>query len=433
MTGYSKKSSPGKETVEGRNEWVDIFQAIGHPAVIMDPTHGLIAANLATQIAAGMTEEQLIGKKCHEIFHHSSRVPSRCPMESLLAGGTGDRVEMEMEAFNGTYLVSCTGVYNDQGVVERIIHIATDISDKKRQELELKAYWEHLEEIVEDRTNELEIKNWQLLESQKALTHLLEDVNESRAELQQVVHKMAEANHELEAFSYSVSHDLKAPLRAIDGFSHILLEDYYAVLDEKGKRYLSIVRENTQQMGNLIQDLLEYSRVGRVKVRAEHVCLRDTISGIMDMLLKNEAHRSFRIDLKEIPDIFVDPTLVRQVYTNLLSNSIKFTRTKKISRITVGCTETSYHLTFYVKDNGVGFDMKYAKKLFNVFQRLHTPDEYEGTGVGLAIVHRIVKRLGGSMDARSNPGKGTTISFKLPKKSVLLPPNPDPDENHQNN
>ncbi|MFC2102184.1 ATP-binding protein [Bacteroidota bacterium] len=538
-----------EENDKVRKHWEDIFQAIGHPTVIIDPHHGLIAANKATQLAAGKTEKELIGKRCHEIFHHSGKVAENCPMESLIAGESGKRVETEMDAFDGTYLVSCTGVYNEEGVVEQIIHIATDITEKKAQgkalqdseekfkalsdatfealffsekglcvecnqsasvmfgytykeligifgtdviadeskefvrqnmmagyeipyealaqrkdgstfwaefhgkmyeykgrqvrvtavrdisfrknvEDELKQHREHLEEIVEKRTAELGIKNKQLEESQQALTHLVEDVNESRAELQQVVQKMKAANDELEAFSYSVSHDLKAPLRAIDGFSHILLEDYHASLDEKGKRYLKIVRDNTQHMGVLIQDLLEFSRVGRLKLTPEKVCLRDMVSAIIDELLKQESPRSISVDLQKIPDLFIDKTLIQQVFTNLLSNAVKFSRKTTSAKISIGCKETEDMLSFFVKDNGVGFDMKYSQKLFNVFQRLHTLDEYEGTGVGLAIVLRVIKRMGGTVNALSSPGKGTTISFTLPKNVVLLTSLTSPDEDH---
>ena len=273
----------------------------------------------------------------------------------------------------------------------------------------------HLEEIVNQRTKEIEEKNQQLESSQIALTNLLEDVNESREELQQVVKRLTEARDELESFSYSVSHDLKAPLRAIDGFSHILYEEYADKLDEQGLRYLKTVRENTQFMGTLIQDLLDFSRAARSVLHPEPIDSKEMITSIVDTLMAHEGGRKISVKLKDLPTLFADKHLLNQVFYNLISNAIKFTRTKAHAKIEVSGDETPKEYIFTVKDNGVGFDMKYIKKLFNVFQRLHTMDEYEGTGVGLALVKRIIKKLGGDSEAREKPNMGATFRFTLSK------------------
>lgn len=291
-----------------------------------------------------------------------------------------------------------------------------DITEIRKSEKKLSEYYKNIEKSVNERTKELDKKNKSLEESQKALTFLLEDVNESRNELQKAVSKVKDANKELESFSYSVSHDLKAPLRAIDGFSQILLEDYSDKIDEDGQRYLNMVRENTQKMGQLIQDLLDFSRAGRLKLNINKINLNSLIAEILAEIREPEKNRKMEISISDLPDIESDKVLIGQVFSNLISNAIKFTKQRKIARIKIKCTEKPEHYEFIIEDNGVGFNMKYAGKLFNVFQRLHTPDQFEGTGVGLAIVKRIIKRFNGKIWVNAEPEKGAKFYFILPKK-----------------
>lgn len=294
--------------------------------------------------------------------------------------------------------------------------IFDDITEARKSEKRLSEYYENLERSVNERTKELDKKNKSLEESQKALTFLLEDVNESRNELQTAVSKIKDANKELESFSYSVSHDLKAPLRAIDGFSQILLEDYSEKLDEDGQRYLNMVRENTQKMGQLIQDLLDFSRAGRLKLNINKINLNSLVADILAELREPEKNRTMDVNVSELPVIESDKVLMGQVFSNLVSNAIKFTKKRKVAKIRIKCTEKPDHYEFIIEDNGVGFNMKYVGKLFNVFQRLHTPDQFEGTGVGLAIVKRIINRFGGKIWVSAEPDKGAKFYFVLPKK-----------------
>lgn len=227
--------------------------------------------------------------------------------------------------------------------------------------------------------------------------------------LEETAARLQTANRELEAFSYSVSHDLRAPIRAMSGFSRILAEEYSDGLDDEGRRYLGLVQQNARQMGQLVDDLLAFSRLGRLAVEIQDVDPDAIVRQVLETLEPELEGRAITVDVKPMPACRADPSLLRQVYANLLANAVKFTRDCDPALVEVGWADGAY----YVRDNGVGFDMQYADKLFGVFQRLHRAEEYEGTGVGLAIVRRVVERHGGAAWAHSAPGQGATFFFTL--------------------
>jgi light-regulated signal transduction histidine kinase (bacteriophytochrome) len=222
------------------------------------------------------------------------------------------------------------------------------------------------------------------------------------------------ANKELEAFSYSVSHDLRVPLRAIDGFSQQVLKRYEDKLDAEGKRYLNIVRDNTKKMSQLIDDILAFSRMGRLELSVSEVNIEELVRAVFEELKPTFTERGITIEIKPLPLCHGDPSMLHQVLVNLLGNAIKFTRPKPVPLIEVGGHSEGAENIYYVKDNGAGFDMQYADKLFGVFQRLHGVAEFEGTGIGLAIVKRIVTRHGGRVWAESKIDEGATFYFTLP-------------------
>jgi PAS domain S-box-containing protein len=240
-----------------------------------------------------------------------------------------------------------------------------------------------------------------------------EDVQKLNEDLRQRAAQLEAANHELEAFSYSVSHDLRAPLRSIDGFSHVLLEDYSDLLPEEGRGYLERVRAAAQRMAVLIDDLLNLSRVTRTAVQPKFINLSKMVQEILDGLQENQPEREASFSVE--PDLMVeaDPHLMHIVLENLLSNAWKFTSKREQTQIEFGQKSHANERTFYIRDNGVGFNMEYADKLFGVFQRLHSISEFPGTGVGLATVQRIISIHGGHIWAESTEGEGTTFSFTL--------------------
>ena len=239
------------------------------------------------------------------------------------------------------------------------------------------------------------------------------DLRHSQDELQAMVEQLEAANRELEAFAYSVSHDLRSPLRAIVGFSSILQQDYLQALPDDARQLVDRVIENGQRMSTLIDALLAFSRLGRTEMHLQPTDMNALVIQVCDSLMQEVHERQIEWIIHNLPATLADPALLRQVWVNLLGNAVKYTSRCPRARIEVGCQADQDPMVYYVVDNGAGFDMRYADKLFGVFQRLHRQDEYEGTGIGLANVARIINRHGGRVWAESAPGAGATFYFTL--------------------
>jgi PAS domain S-box-containing protein len=282
----------------------------------------------------------------------------------------------------------------------RMFGTMRDITVQKRMELELAGYREHLEEQVKKRTAELE-------ERQEQIIKLNQDLLNRAAVLEA-------ANKELDAFTYSVSHGLRAPLRHIDGFVELLQKRAGTTLDEKSRHFMDTIADAAQKMGSLIDDLLAFSRMGREAMSLRQVDLGTLVGDVIRELEPEAVGRNIVWRTGDLPAVKGDASMLRIVLCNLISNAVKFTRSNKQARIEVGCQPRAKENIIFVRDNGVGFDPAHAGKLFGVFQRLHHKDEFEGTGVGLAIVQRIVTRHGGRSWAEGQVGRGATFYFSLP-------------------
>jgi light-regulated signal transduction histidine kinase (bacteriophytochrome) len=228
------------------------------------------------------------------------------------------------------------------------------------------------------------------------------------------------ANKELESFSYSVSHDLRAPLRAIDGYTRILEEDYAASLDDEGRRVCTVIRTQTKQTGQLIDELLAFSRLGRTQMQSSLIDMERSANLVLDELITSEDQTRIDVQIEQLPQAIGDPAMIRQVWMNLLGNALKFSTKRSRAIIKVGSQEGDNEIIYFVRDNGAGFDMQYADKLFGVFQRLHSEREFTGTGVGLAIVQRVIERHNGRVWAEGSTDEGATFYFSLPEKGKSL-------------
>lgn len=243
-------------------------------------------------------------------------------------------------------------------------------------------------------------------------------LNEFTQNLEQKVtdrtRQLESANKELEAFSYSISHDLRAPLRAIIGFTAILEEDHGANLSDDAKRIMNVIKTNTLRMGHLIDDLLSFSRLARQDIKKTNIPTNKMVYEVIEEVIAENRNSKINWQVHEMPDIVGDISAMRQIWINLISNAVKYSAKKDEGQIEIGSEHRGGQTVFFVKDNGVGFDEKYKEKLFKVFQRLHSADEFEGTGVGLAIVEKIVSKHGGDVWAESALNKGAKFYFSLP-------------------
>ena len=308
-------------------------------------------------------------------------------------------------------------LFDADGEILSILSVGLDINDRKESEEKLKEITLHLEERVQQRTGELRGRVSEVENLNWAVLNLADDVGRQNEELAIAVGQMEEANQELESFAYSVSHDLRAPVRHIAGFVDILQETASERLDATGRRYLGLVAEAAGRMGRLIDDLLAFSRARRLELDPSEIDLDALVHEVVREFKEGAGDREIVWSIAPLPEVLADRATLRLVLVNLIDNAVKYTGTRDRATIEIGAdhSEDSEDV-IWVKDNGVGFDPSYAHKLFGVFQRLHSAEEFEGTGIGLANVRRIISRHGGKTWAEGEVGEGATFFFSLPRK-----------------
>ncbi len=270
-----------------------------------------------------------------------------------------------------------------------------------------------LEETVAERTAALEEKVEKLTRSERAMLYMVEDLNQITADLKTERRKLEISNQELEAFAYSVSHDLRAPLRAIDGYAGFLAQDYAGELDAEGQRFIDVIQQSAAKMDRLISDLLNLSRVSRAEMSRVSVDMAQVARSIYHEVASETEQAAFEVEIQPLPPADCDPALIKQVWKNLIENALKYSANAALKQITIGAQQGDGETVYWIKDHGAGFDPQYKRKLFGVFQRLHSEEQYEGSGVGLAIVQRIIRRHGGRVWAEGQPGQGATFYFAL--------------------
>jgi PAS domain S-box-containing protein len=356
-----------------------LLESVRDYAIIMlSPTGAVTTWNPGAERIKGYAAGEIVGQHFSR-FYPPEEIEGGKPERELAIASERGRYEEEgwrVRKDGSKFLANTvlTAVRDEAGTLRGFAKVTRDITDRKRAEDEIRSL---------------------------------------NAALQRHTAQLESANKELEAFCYSVSHDLRAPLRGIDGFSQALLEDYGSKLDEEGRDSLHRVRNGTQRMGQLIDDLLNLSRVTRAEIRREPVDLSAIARGVAEELKAADPRRQVTFDIAEGITAVADPNLLRVVLTNLIGNAWKFTGQQAEARVEFGCSGSNGDRVYFVRDNGVGFDMAYANKLFGAFQRLHAQGDFPGTGVGLATVQRIIHRHGGQVRATAELGLGAAFSFTL--------------------
>jgi PAS domain S-box-containing protein len=356
---------------------------------VINSSGKIIDWNVRAEKMFGWTYENAIGRELAEtIVPPQFREAHRRGLKHFFATGEGpvinQLVELSAIRSDGSEFpieLSISVIKTDG--TDTFCGFITDITERKRAEEAIRLFNQKLEQMVADRTQELEI-----------------------------------ANKELEAFSYSVSHDLRAPLRSIHGYMNIFSEEYSDKVDDEARRLIDIILKNSQKMGQLIDDLLAFSHLGRRDLTKGTVSMKDMAMNIWEEQRKMEPGREITCAIQELPQAYADGITIKQVWVNLISNAIKYSRNTAKAIIEIGFEDKDNGIIYYVKDNGAGFDMQYYSKLFGVFSRLHSFQEFDGTGVGLAIVRRIIEKHNGTIWAEGKINEGATFYFSIPKKPV---------------
>jgi len=393
-----------------------LFETAPGPYLVLTPDLTIAAVNDAYLTATMTKRDEIVGRGLFEVFPDNPDDPAATGVRNLRT--SLDRVRerrapdtMAVQKYDIRRPESAGGgfeerywsptnvpVFDAQGKLVYIIHHVEDVTEFVRLK-RLDGERHRLTAELRSRAEKMEAEVYARAQEVAETSRLLE-----------------QANAELESFSYSVSHDLRAPLRAINGFSLALLEDYGTTLPPDGQALLARVRENTKRMAQLIDDLLVFSRLGRKPLEMGPVDLASLMQSVVEEQRQADPKRAIEVVVHSLPATLGDAGLLRQALSNLIENAFKFTRRQPKARIEIGSRVEGAETVYYVRDNGAGFDMKYATKLFGVFQRLHGESDFEGTGVGLALVQRIVHRHGGRVWAQAAVDQGATFYFTLRAK-----------------
>jgi PAS domain S-box-containing protein len=378
LIGYFRNTTERKRIEEAiiraKEEWERTFDTVPDLIAILDKEHRVVRVNQAMAQRLGLAPDKCIGTRCYEVVHGLSCPPEFCPHSQTCRDGGQHVAEVHEAILGGDFLVSTTPLCDSEGQLVGSVHVARDITERKAAEDQLAT---------------------------------------QAAQLQERKAQLEEINSELESFSYSISHDLRAPLRAIDGFSRIILRQQGDKFDEKTRHQFNLIRDNAKLMRVLIEDLLSFSRAQKTSMSISVIDMDKLAREVWHEIKVANKEQKIEFKIKKIKPGYGDPTLIKQVLVNLFSNAVKFTKNKKQSIIEMSSCADAGKTVYCIKDNGAGFDMAHYDKLFGVFQRLHSSEEYEGTGIGLAIVHRIISRHGGRVWAEGEVGKGAAFYYTL--------------------
>jgi PAS domain S-box-containing protein len=367
------------------------LRSMGDAVITTDEAERITYLNPVAESLTGWSLQESLGGPFNTVFraiHAGDRESVADPVQRVLRDGLlisldGDIILLSKDGRERPIDESAAPIRDDRGKTTGAVVVFRDATLRVQTEAELRRFNEALDQRVQERTAELQA-----------------------------------ANKEFEAFSYSISHDLRAPIRAIHGFAHILAEQMQGRLEESEIRLLEVITDSSKKMGEMIDGFIALTQTGRQSLNPKPVDMEALVRGVVDALRAAHPQADTRFEVGPLPEAVGDPLLLRQLWTNLLDNALKFSATRQTALITVGAREAEEGVVYFVRDNGVGFDMAYSDKLFGVFHRLHHADEFAGHGLGLATVKRIVHKHGGRVWAESEPGNGATFHFTLSAKQT---------------
>lgn len=412
-----------KKALKAQKDWEDTFHAVPDLIALMDTNYGILRVNRSLADRLNLKEEDCIGQKSYELIYGLPRPLDTCPYKAMLEDGQEHTLEIYNHKLKGHFIISTSPIFNENQELVGGVHVLRDITKHKNAELRVQEMLENEQTLTEelkvsneelqDITMELQTSNEKLRSTSSELQNANHELISSQDSLQEAIKKLEISNRELNQFAYVASHDLQEPLRMVSSFAQLLEKRYQGQLDDDADDFIGYIVEGAQRMKDLIDDLLIFSRlqtVSREFQRADlNKVLGDVLLTIKPFIVAENAH----ITYDNLPAVECDPSQMRQLFQNLISNAIKFHESSP--EIHLSAEESGNEWLFGVTDHGIGIHPNHQGKIFDVFKRLHTREEYSGTGIGLSICQRIVEIHGGHIWVESELGKGSTFYFTLPK------------------
>lgn len=413
-----------EKALKAQKDWEDTFYAVPDLIALVDTDYNVLRVNRSLADRLHVKPEDCKGLKCYELIHGTHEPPLICPHTLMMEDGTEHTLEIHEDNLDGDFIVSASPIYNEKQELIGDVHVLRDITQRKKAELRIQEMLENEQSLTEelrvsneelqDITEELQTSNEELQSTTTELQKANEKLVSYQNSLEEAIEKLEISNRELEQFAYVASHDLQEPLRMVSSFAQLLEKRYKGKLDDDADDFIGFIVEGAQRMKDLIDDLLTFSRLSTASGEFRPTDMNKVLEDVLLSIKPSVEAENATITHDDFPTVQCDPSQIRQLFQNLISNAIKFHETSP--EIHIFAEESDGKWRFGVSDNGIGIHPDHQDKIFDIFKRLHTREEYEGTGIGLSICKRIVEIHDGDIWVESKPGEGSTFYFTLPKR-----------------
>lgn len=413
-----------EKALKAQKDWEDTFYAVPDLIALVDTDYNVLRVNRSLADRLHVKPEDCKGLKCYELIHGTHEPPLICPHTLMMEDNVEHTREMHEDDLDGDFIVSASPIYNEKQELIGDVHVLRDITQRKKAELRIQGMLENEQSLTEelrvsneelqDITEELQTSNEGLQSTTIELQKANEKLTSYKDSLEEAIEKLEISNRELEQFAYVASHDLQEPLRMVSSFAQLLEKRYKGELDDDADDFIGFIVEGAQRMKDLIDDLLTFSRLSTASREFRPTNMNKVLEDVLLSIKPSVEAENAIITHDDLPTVQCDPSQLRQLFQNLISNAIKFH--EKPPEIHIFAEESDGKWRFGVSDNGIGIHPDHQDKIFDIFKRLHTREEYEGTGIGLSICKRIVEIHGGDIWVKSKPGEGSTFYFTLPKR-----------------